>query len=101
MIQNCVKINHAKSDFTNIVFGVPQGSIVAPILLNIFSNEVFFCLYIASPHNFTDDDTLSSSVKTTDSLAKVLESESNCAIEWFDENKTIVNSDKLQAILLD
>ena len=44
---------------------------------------------------------MSSFAKATDILAEVLESESNCAIEWFDENKMIVNPDKFQAILLD
>ena len=45
--------------------------------------------------------TSSSFAKTTDGLARALQSESNCAIEWLDENKMIVNPDKFQAILLD
>ena len=39
--------------------------------------------------------------KSIDRLVKILESESDYANYWFDENKMIINPDKFQAILLD
>ena len=39
-----VKINNIFSAFQNILSGVPQGSILGPILLNIFLNDLFICI---------------------------------------------------------
>ena len=72
-----------------------------PILFNNFLNYPLFFLYIASLQNFDNDSTLSSFAKSIDSLANILESESNCATDWSDQNKMIFNPDKFQAIMLD
>ena len=54
-----VRVNNVCSDFKYIISGVPQGSIVRPILFNAFLNDFFFCIRKASVHNFADDNTLS------------------------------------------
>ena len=46
-----VKINNINSNFQTIKFGVPQGSIVGPILFNIFFNDFCFFLCNESVHN--------------------------------------------------
>ena len=99
--KQCVKINNINSNFQTIKSGVPQGSIVGPILFNIFFNDFFFFLCNVSVHNFADDNTLSSFARTVKNLVSILESESSCAINWFRDNSMIVNPDKFQAILLD
>ena len=42
--KRCVRINNINSDFLNVISGVPQGSIVEPILFNCFFNYFFFTL---------------------------------------------------------
>ena len=85
--KNCVKINNMKSDLTNTVSGVPQVSIAAQILFNIFLNNLcfflFFFLYLASLYNFADDNTSPSFAKSIDILVKILESKSDFAKAWF------------------
>ena len=78
----------------------PQGSIVGPVLFNIF-NDFFFFVPEASVHNFADDNTLCSFAKTLRGLVTILQSECETAINWLHNNKMIVNPDKFQVILLD
>ena len=39
-----VRINNINSDFLNVVSGVPQGSIVGPILFNCFFSDFFYVI---------------------------------------------------------
>ena len=99
--EQCVKINNTCSDYNEIISGVPQGSILGPILFKLSINDLFSFIEIASMHNFPDDNTLSAWGKTVSKLTDKLESESNIAIDWFTKNKMIINPDKFQAIILD
>jgi hypothetical protein len=96
--EQCVKINNVFSSFMVLVSGVPHGSILGPILFNIFINDLVY--FIKSDlGNFADDNSISDAAKTIPDLIKILENESNNAIEWFRANGMIVNPDKFQAII--
>ena len=91
--RQCVKINNTYSDLLNIISGVSQGSIVGPVLFNIFINDFFFVILIASAHNYVDDNLLSSVGKTLEDLIKILEHECKVALTWF-RNKMMVNPNR-------
>ena len=99
--KRCVSVKNIKSTFKEIMSGVPHDSIVGPILFNNFFNDFFYFILVASAHNFTDDNTLSSFAKTIENLISILESESEIAINWFNDNHMIVNSGKFHAIIFD
>ena len=99
--KQCVRINNINSDFLTVISGVPQGSIVGPILFNCFFNDFFYVIEIANAHNFADDNTLTAFANSIQNLIYLLESESSVAIKWFKDNKMIVNPGKFQAIILD
>ena len=52
-------------------------------------------------HNFADDNTLSSFVKTIENLISVNLSENEIAISWFIDNHMIILNGKFQVIIFD
>ena len=99
--KQCVRINNTFSNYQKIISGVPQGSILGPIFFNLSINDLFFFVSDVSLHNFADDNTLSAFAETILELIDILQSGSEIVIDWFKNNKMIVNPDKFQAILLD
>ena len=99
--KQCVCINNTLSEFNKIISGVPQGSIMGPILFNCFFNDFYYFIQNAKVHNFADDNTLTTFAQNVQNLISVLESESNIAIDWFKINKMIVNPGKFQSIIID
>ena len=75
-----VRINNIFRAFQNILSGVPQGSILSPILFNIFLNNLFLCIEKSDLHNFTDDNTITATCNTLTGLLKSLEQESKSAV---------------------
>ena len=60
-----------------------------------------FSFLFQKPHNYADDNTLASFASTLEELLPISEPEYEAAINWFHNNKMIVNPDRLQVILLD
>ena len=47
-----------KSDFCNITFGIPQGSILSPLLFTIYINDLPSRNLFSKPRMYADDTTL-------------------------------------------
>ena len=52
-----VRLNNTYSEWIDILFGVPQGSILGPLLFNIFLCDLFFFLRDIPVTNYADDNT--------------------------------------------
>ena len=99
--KQCVRINNTYSNYQKIISRVPQGSILGQIFFNLSINNLSFFVSKVSLYNFTDDNTLSAFAKTILELIDVLQSEPEIVLDWFKNNKMIVNPGKFHAILLD
>ena len=68
-----------------LLSGVPQGSILGPVLFNLFINDLFFFIKEAELVNFADDNTLYVGKKDIMEILNVLERECETAINWIIE----------------
>ena len=92
--RQCVKINGKFSKFKPISSGVPQGSILGPILFNIFINDINYFIQEADLHGFADDHTLSAYSDNLEKLKNTLSKQADVAIDWLTENGMIANPSK-------
>ncbi|CAB3998011.1 Kazal-type serine ase inhibitor 1 [Paramuricea clavata] len=69
--QACI-VNGAMSSPKAIVCGVPQGSILGPLLFLLYINDLPECLEKTSPHLYADDTQISTSAKTIEELTENL-----------------------------
>ena len=97
--KQCIRINNTHSNYQKIISGVPQGSILGPILFNLSINYLLFFVSDVSLHNFADDNNFAA--ETILELIEILQWGSEIVIDGLKNNKMIVNTDKFQAILLD
>ena len=52
-----VKLQNTRSEWQNLRKGVPQGSILGPIIFNIFMNDIFYFIKCCELDNYADDNT--------------------------------------------
>ena len=93
-----VKIGQTHSHWMETKKGVPKGSILGPLIFNIFINDIIYFIEQSTLYNYADDNTLSFNHTNIDTLKSVLETESNVLIDWFNFNQMQANPDKFQAI---
>ena len=95
-----VNINSTLSDFKNIEIGVPQGSILGPLLFIIFVNSL-----PDSIHNdckcvmYADDTTLLLNSSDPTTLQNDLNSNLDKIADWFKANKLTLNIKKTKLML--
>ena len=87
-------VNNNYSSWKEIFTGVPQGSILSPLLFNIYINDIFLFVDEAFLSNYADDTVLYSIHKNHISNQSVLKQNFICLQKWFYENYMVLNPGK-------
>ena len=94
-----VKVNDTYSLWKDIFYGVPQGSILGPLLFNIHLCELFYFLEDLDIASYADDTTIYTVNEKKESVISALETSSSLLFGWFNNNFMKTNSDKSHLIM--
>ena len=82
-----------------MIQGVPQGSVLGPLLFNIYLNDLFYIAESTNVCNFADDTNFYVCDRDVNSLINRLEHDSYLAIEWFENSSMKLNQDKCHLLV--
>ena len=93
------KVNATFSNWIELVQGVPQGSVLGPLLFNIYINDLFYVTELTNVCTYADNTTFYARDSDICDLIKRVEHDSSLAIEWFECNYMKLNEDKCHFII--
>ena len=93
------KINNAFACYSEIIYGVPQGSILAPLDFNIYFCNIFFDIIECDSASYADDNTPYNCYFNLDNVISNLEKSTNSLLTWFSENHMKVNANKCNLLV--
>ena len=93
------KIDDNYSSWSEILFGVPQGSILGPLLFNIFLADLFFIIKDIDIASYADDTTPFIVENNIENVIASLEQVSENLFNWFKNNRLKSNADKCYVLV--
>ena len=94
-----VFINGKESYISTIEYGVPQGSVLGPLLFLIYINDLNNAIIYSTTRHFADDTSLLIKGKSLKQLKKHLNIDLKKLCKWLIANKISLNKEKTELII--
>ena len=97
-----VYVNGSYSEEGEIHHGVPQGSILGPLLFCLYINDMPLAISSTnvSCELFADDSTLHANEKTVSILSNILQQSLDEIFDWCNNNQMLINTSKTKSMLI-
>ena len=95
----CVRLDNTRSTTGKLTSGVPQGSVLGPLLFNIFINDLFYNIKKAKILAYVDDKQLYFSNANVRIVQKTLNSELAVVSSWITDNGLLLNPEKCKSLI--
>ena len=94
-----VSIYGFNSPLKSIKYGVPQGSVLGPLLFLIYINDLHMSINHSTVHHFADDTNLLHINKSLKNMGSKINSDLKRLVDWLNGNRLSLNVSKTEFII--
>ena len=98
--KHVVKCGTITSDIENINVGVPQGSLLGPVLFMLFVNDISQHVHLGTCNLYADDCLVYCTGDNVDDVSDKLQQCVHDVSNWYSENNLLLNVDKCNTMLI-
>ena len=95
--RQCVTVQGCHSAWMPVTSGVPQGSVIGPLLFIIMLNDIDINIQTSIVSSFADDTRVMKGVRDADDISN-LQSDLNLIYAWADNNNAMFNHEKFECL---
>ena len=92
-------INGVKSSILSITHGVPQGSVLGPLLFLVYIDDLNHVVKHSTVRHFADDANLLYSISSLKSINKCINHDLKLIVHWLPTNRISLNVNETEVIL--
>ena len=94
-----MSVQNSESNLKSIKHGVPQGTVLGPLLFLIYINDLHMAIKFSETFHFADDTHLLHFAKTINSLCSKVNADLRTLTAWLNANKISLNATRTEFVI--